>query len=119
MLNEPHPSNEAPRGEGGEWQLLLARLSSWLNTVEPEQLWDQSQRPLQIAAALLSLLIVLKLYGAVLETIDSVPLISGLLELVGLIWLLRFSSGHLLRREDRDQTVAVFAERLRRFLQRG
>ena len=34
--------------------------------------------------------IVLKIYSGIISTIDSLPLISGLLELTGLIWLLNF-----------------------------
>jgi len=63
----------------------------------------------------LTALIVLKVYGAVLDTIASVPLMGGLLELVGLIWLARFATGHLLRAGDRDQTLSAIAQRWKRF----
>ena len=119
MPLEPNPANTPQGGEGGEWQLLLSRLSAWLNTVEPDQLLSRSQRPLQWAAGLLSLLIVLKIIAAVRETIDSMPTLGGLLELVGVIWLLRFCTGHLLRRDDREQTLTAWGDQLRRVLQRN
>lgn len=115
MPDEPNPRAEVQRGEGGEWQLLLARLSSWIEATNPEQLWIGSQRPLRLLALLITALVVLKVYGALLDTIASVPLMGGLLELVGLIWLTRFISGHLLRAGDRDQTLSALVERWRRF----
>lgn len=115
MLDEPNAQAEPQRSQGGEWQLLLARLDGWLATVNPEQLWQQSQQPLRLLAALLALLIVTKIYGAVLETIASVPLMAGLLELVGVLWLVRYINRHLLRREDRQGTLATAEALWRRF----
>lgn len=115
MPDEPNPRAEVHRGEGGEWQLLLARISGWIEAANPEQLWIGSQRPLRLLALLITALVVLKVYGALLDTIASVPLMSGLLELVGVIWLTRFISGHLLRAGDREQTLGALVERWRRF----
>lgn len=109
------PPEDSRTEEGGEWQLLLSRLSGWVDSVDPARLWDQSQQPLRLVAGLLAVLILLKVYGALLETIASVPLLGGLLELAGLVWLTRFAFGHLLRRDDRNQTLASLAERWRRF----
>ncbi len=101
--------------KGGEWQLLLARLSDWLNGVDPSSLWQQSQQPLRLAALALVALIVLKVYGAVLDTVNGVPLMGGLLELVGLIWLTRFASERLLRSDDRQALLNNLEQRWRQF----
>lgn len=108
-----------PDPQGGEWQLLLTRLSDWLNGVDPASLWRQSQQPLRLAALGLVALIVLKMYGAVLDTVHSVPLLAGLLELVGLIWLTRFASERLLRNEDRQQLLSALEQRWRVFRGNG
>ena len=50
---------------------------------------------------LLGLLLVLKLYVALLDTLDDLPLLPRLLQLVGLIAVLRFSVLRLTRSSDR------------------
>ena len=119
MHDDPNHAG-APGGDaGGEWQVLRDRLAAAAGDLDAERLWAQLRLPLRGAALLLAAVIVLKLYGAILATIASVPTLSGLLELVGLIALARFSAGHLLRRVDRDQTLAALAERWRGLLGKG
>jgi hypothetical protein len=118
-----HDESDAPSAnqplEGGEWQLLRGRLNQWLATVDAAALWQGLQTPLRAAGLLLAGLVLLKVYGAILETIAAVPTLSGWLELVGLVWLVRFSMGHLLHREDRDRTLAALTTRWRGFLGRS
>ena len=64
-----------------------------------------SRTPLRVLAVLVTMIVILKLYGGIISTIDSVPLASGLLELVGLIWVLNFARSNLIRSSDRQQTA--------------
>ncbi len=89
--------------QGGEWELLTSKLKAWWASEAPQQLWQQLRTPLQVLGWLLAGLLVLRLYGAVLTALGSFPLVPGLLELTGLVWLCRFAVLHLLHRKDRDQ----------------
>ena len=51
---------------------------------------------------LLAALLVVKLYVALLETLDDLPLLPRLLQLVGLFALLNFSLTRLTRKSDRE-----------------
>jgi hypothetical protein len=117
MVDEP--AARAEHGQAsGEWQLLLSRLNAWVATADASDLWERSKRPLTVAGWLLGGLIVLRVYGAVIHTIDSLPLMGGLLELVGVIWLSRFAVDRLLRRSDRQELLAALQTRWHRFLGR-
>ena len=118
MVDEP--ATRAEHGQAsGEWQLLLSRLNDWIATADVSDLWERFRRPLTAIALVFGALIVLRVYGAVIITIDSLPLMGGLLELVGVIWLSRFAVDHLLRRSDRQQVLAALENRWRRFLGQG
>jgi len=119
MQHDPVAAADPRRNEGGEWHLLVERLSLLLSSVEPARLWAQLQPPLLVAAWLLAAVVVLKVYVALLAAIASVPTLSGWLELVGLVWALRFTAGHLLKRSERDQTLAAWQTRWRGIWQRG
>ncbi|MBU6250132.1 MAG: hypothetical protein KGO47_03060 [Cyanobacteria bacterium REEB417] len=125
MVDEPAARAEhgqtirAEHGQAsGEWQLLLSRLNDWVATADASDLWERSRRPLTFAGLLLGGLILLRVYGAVIHTIDSFPLMGGLLELVGVIWLSRFAVDRLLRRSDRQELLAALETRWHRFLGR-
>jgi len=125
MVDEPAARTEhgqAIRAEhghaSGEWQLLLSRLNDWVATADASDLWERSKRPLTMAGLLLGGLIVLRVYGAVIHTIDSLPPMGGLLELVGVISLSRFAVDRLLRRSDRQELLAALETRWHRFLGR-
>jgi hypothetical protein len=103
------PALERPSGgdtEGGEWDLLLDKLRQWLASGQLQQLWQTSRTPLTAAAALIGLLLVLRIYGALLGVLDSLPLVPGLLELAGLVAVVRFGLGNLVRSSDREKVIA-------------
>ena len=105
---DPHP-------EGGEWQLLVAKLQDWWAGGELQTLWASSRQPLTLLVGLLFILAVLQVAAAVLVAVGSVPLLPGLLELVGLGWLLRHGLPRLLRSSDRQQLQALLDQRWRAF----
>ena len=101
--------------EGGEWQLLVAKLRAWWAGGELQSLWASSRQPLTLLVGLLIILAVLQVASAVLDAVGSVPLLPGLLELVGLVWLLRHGLPRLLRSSDRQQLQTVLGQRWRAF----
>lgn len=89
-------------GEGGEWELLLGKLKAWLERADLPGQWDRLGGPLRGLGLLLAALLVVKLYVALLETLDDLPLLPRLLQLVGLFALLNFSLTRLTRKSDRE-----------------
>ncbi len=109
------PGSSAGGGEGGEWDLLVQNLKQWWGSGELQSLWLQAKTPLTIALALISVLLVLRLYAGLLSAIGSLPLAPGLLELVGLIWALRFGLPKMIRRSEREQLLAGLQRRWQSF----
>jgi hypothetical protein len=101
----PRTSGEggpAAGAEGGEWELLLAKVKAWLEQADLPGQWERLGGPLRGLGVLLGLLLVLKLYVALLDTLDDLPLLPRLLQLVGLIAFLRFGVTRLTRSSDRN-----------------
>jgi hypothetical protein len=105
-----------PAGEGGEWELLTGKVRAWLESGELQRLWAQARSPLTALAILIALLVVLRVYSALLGAIESLPLAPGLLELVGLIWLVRYGVPKLVRNSEREQLIGGLKQRWQAFL---
>ena len=114
-------SNEAETqsGEGGEWELLLGKLRQWLDQNELQNLWDQARRPVTFLAALVGVLLVLRVYSAVLSALDSLPLVPGLLELAGVVWAVRYGVPKLLRSSERDRLLGSLSQSWKAFRGKG
>ncbi|MFM1799450.1 MAG: hypothetical protein RLZZ117_1728 [Cyanobacteriota bacterium] len=95
----------AAGAEGGEWDLLMAKVRDWLEQNDLPGRWERLGGPLRALGLLLGLLFVLKIYVALLDTLDDVPLLPRLLQLVGLIITLRFSVLRLTRSSDRQAVL--------------
>ena len=95
-------SDDAP---GGEWNLLVSKIQSWLNSNDLAGLWSKMQVPLRLVGALILLVLISRIYNGVLNIIDSLPLAPGLLELAGLIWFLNYVRRNLVRSGDRKQVI--------------
>jgi len=67
------------------------------------------------AAALIALLLVLRVYSALLSVIDSLPLLPGLLELAGVVAVTRFSLRRLVRSDARRQLFEDLRQRWQAF----
>jgi hypothetical protein len=109
----PLPAGSLPteEGGGGEWELLTAKVRQWFGEGEPQKLLDSIGGPLRAVAYFVGLLLVLRVYRSVVGTIDGIPLVSGLLELVGLIALVRFCLLRLVRRSEREQVLGTLQKR--------
>ena len=109
------PAAPATAEGGGEWDLLVTKLREWIGSGRLQDMLVKYQAPLRAVALLLALVLVLRLYSAVIGAIDSLPLLPGLLELAGVIWLSRFAASRLVRSSDRQQLIASREQRWRAF----
>jgi hypothetical protein len=105
--------------EGGEWDLLVQKLRDWIASGQLQEQWQAARTPLSLLAGLIAVLLVLRVYTAVLNVLDSIPLLPGLLELVGVIALVQFSLRRLVRSEDRRQVISGLQQRWQSFRGRG
>ena len=105
--------------EGGEWDLLVSKVRDWLASGQLQALWQQAKTPLTLTLALVGLLLVLRVYSALLAALDSLPLVPGLLELVGVIWLVRNGLPKLVRNSEREQLISGLRQRWQAFLGRS
>jgi hypothetical protein len=111
--------DEAAAEGGGEWELLIGKVQAWLGQGKLQALWDQARNPLSLILAAAALLVVLRVYSALLSAIDSLPLIPGLLELVGVIWAVRFGVPKLVQRSQREELISNIQQRWETFRGRG
>ena len=105
--------------EGGEWDLLVQKVSAWLRSGQLEQQWQAARTPLSLLAGLIALLLVLRVYNALLAVIEGLPLLPGLLELVGVIAVARFSLSRLVRTQERQQLIQGLKQRWKSFRGQG
>jgi hypothetical protein len=105
--------------DGGEWDLLVAKVRDWLASGQLQSLWLQAKTPLTLTLALVGLLLVLRVYSALLAALDSLPLVPGLLELVGVIWAVRVGLPKLIQRSQREQLLGALQQRWQRFTGRN
>jgi len=104
-----------PTGEGGEWALLLSKLQDWLGSGQLQAQLQAARTPFTLVAGLIALLVVLQIYGALLAVINSFPLAPGLLELVGVIAVVRFGLVKLVRSQERRALIEGLQQRWKAF----
>jgi len=109
------PVNPTSAEEGGEWDLLVQKLRNWIASGQLQQQWQAARTPLSLLAGLIAVLLVLRVYSAVLGVLDSIPLLSGLLELAGLVAVIQFSLTRLVRSEDRREVIGGLKQRWKSF----
>ena len=109
------PVNPTTAEEGGEWDLLVQKLRNWIASGQLQQQWQAARTPLSLLAGLIAVLLVLRVYSAVLGVLDSIPLLSGLLELAGLVAVIQFSLTRLVRSEDRREVIGGLKQRWKSF----
>jgi hypothetical protein len=112
-------SGEPGADGGGEFELLLQKIRDWLGSGELQAQWQRFRGPLKGLAILIGVVLLLRVYASLIGTLDSLPLVGGLLELVGLIAAVRFTATRLVRKSDRDQVFAEWSRRWNDFRGRG
>ena len=100
---------------GGEWELLVGKWQTWWTSGQLMALASQARKPSLLFAGLLALLLLLSLYAGLLAALESLPLLPGLLELVAVIWLVRYGGPRLLHRDERQRLIAALASSWRGF----
>lgn len=106
-------------GEGGEWELLVAKVRQWLASGQLRELVDTARTPLTLLAYLVVAVLVLQIYTALLAVLEGLPLVPGLLELAGVITVVRFALTRLVRSSDRQQVIAGLKSRWNAFRGQG
>ncbi len=106
-------------GEGGEWELLVAKVRQWLASGQLRELVDTARTPLTLLAYLVVAVLVLQIYSALLDVLEGLPLVPGLLELAGVITVVRFALTRLVRSSDRQQVIAGLKSRWNAFRGQG
>ena len=101
--------------DGGEWDLLVQKLRHWMASGQLQEQWQAARTPLSLLAGLVALLLVLRVYSAVLNVLDSIPLLPGLLELAGVVAVVQFSLSRLVRSADRQQVIGGLKQRWQSF----
>ena len=111
------PQMQAPASdqEGGEWDLLVEKVRAWISSGQLQEQWQAARTPLSLLAGLIAVLLVLRVYSAVLGVLDSIPLLPGLLELAGLVAVVQFSLTRLVRSSDRRQVIEGVKQRWQSF----
>ena len=118
VIAAPTPSggSDAPSSEeGGEWELLVSKLQGWLASGQLLEQWQAARTPLSLLAGLIALLLVLRIYGALLAVLDSIPLLPGLMELAGLVAVVQFALTKMVRSSDRRQVIDGVRQRWQSF----
>jgi len=101
--------------EGGEWDLLSGKLRDWFDSNDLGGQWDRLGGPLRASGLLLGGLILIKLYEALLDTLDDIPLLPRLLQLAGLLYLFNFGFTHLIKSQDRENLYQSWKKRWHEF----
>ncbi len=109
----PNTSNyESEDRTGGEWNLLLNKLIDWFKKQDPK---DQAERLLQASKALLiliSTIIFIGTYQSILKGLSVLPLAPSLFELIGVIWLMKFSIQKIILKQDQENVLPELTKTL-------
>ncbi|MFZ9167798.1 CAAD domain-containing protein [Vulcanococcus sp.] len=102
------PTQSQPPAADAETPLPLSLLKALMEKLAAFQGSDRGDLLTTAKLLALALLagILLKLAGGTLEAIDSVPLLGGLLELVGLVSALSFLSRNALKQQKRVELLS-------------
>lgn len=109
LVVPPLAAGEA--GEGGEWDLLVGKVQAWFDGADVRNRWESLGGPLRASGLLLGAVVVLRLYSALLETLGDLPLVPRLLQLAGLITVVRFCLTRLVRSSERERILGLWRER--------
>ncbi|MGB4533299.1 MAG: CAAD domain-containing protein, partial [Synechococcus sp.] len=94
-------SSDDTTSGGGEWDLLSSKVRQWWDDNNLVELWQRSRRPLFLLVGLIGFTLLIRIYSGILAAIGSIPLAPRLFELVGLGWVIWFSTTRLIRSEER------------------
>lgn len=107
----PASTSQESETSGGEWELLTSKLGDWWQNNDFDAQVNNLRQPLRILGILIAVGLVLKVYTGLLGAIGSIPLAPRLLELVGLYWVVHFSTTRLVRSDERSKVIESVQER--------
>jgi len=113
------PLEAAGAGEGGEWDLLVGKVRAWVEAAGFQGRWESLGVPLRSLGLLLAAVVILRIYGALLETLGDLPLLPRLLQLVGLFAFGQFCLTRLVRSSDRERILRTWRDNWKDFSGRG
>ncbi len=96
---------------GGEWQILVEKVRETFGGSSLQDTWQQLRLPVRLVGGIIILIITLRIYQGLLDTIDRLPLAPGLLELAGLIWLVKYLLINMVRSSERQKVFDQFRSR--------
>ncbi len=100
-----------------DWKTFLNKIRGWIGLENVYSgKFNHFVNPSLLIIGIASLLILLKAYTNILNTIEEIPFAPSLFEVIGTLWLIRFSTTRLLRKQDRQQFRAEMTNRWRIFL---
>jgi len=85
-----------------EWKTLENKIKGWLGNRLSSYESSNFIKPYLLIVGSISLLIFLKAYSSLLETLEKFPLAPNIFEIIGILWLMSFFTEHLLREKDRQ-----------------
>ncbi len=97
---------------GGEWEMLLKKISNWWIKYEFSKDWIKFLRISFLVSILVILSILLGLYSGVLDALRKFPLIPEILELIGLYSALKFASMNLVRASSRRKFFSEMEKKI-------
>lgn len=100
------PSSSDGAEDGGEWDLLSTKVRQWWSENDLADQWQRLRKPLLLTAGLIAFILVLRIYGGILDAIATIPLAPRLFELVGVIYATWFATTRLVRSEERRKISA-------------
>ena len=99
-----------------EWESLTKKATGWLKL---KPFFDQFEfflDPSLLILALVTLLFFLKAYTTILSSLGRIPLAPSICQLIGTLWLTKFSINRLLLKKARQEFLFEVASRWRSFL---
>lgn len=112
--SEPPSAGSAPASGAGLPYPVVRELLRQISALQLSSLRDVLP-VLQVLALAVVAVLVLRITGATLSAINEIPLVGGLLELVGVVSVLGFLARHALRQRNRAELL-VRIRKLRRDL---
>lgn len=104
VSSEPPAAGSAPAPGAGLPYPLVRELLRQISAFQLSSLRDVVP-VLQVLALAVVAVLVLRITGATLSAIDEIPLVGGLLELVGVVSVLGFLARHALRQRNRAELL--------------
>ena len=99
--------NKSPTESAANRESIQAQLSTFFENAKSylTAFYKTSQQLLIALGLILLAIISVKLLFAGLSTIDSIPLFTTLLKIVGLVYVVRFTWRYLIREHDRQELI--------------